>query len=316
MGISSARYHAHLGEWLGKFSNYKRKWPKHLFHHANIEAAINILKSGNLLSRDDALAGAVLRQDIAPADIVQTRDAAHQFARLYFRPRTPTQYHIEGIRKPADYFMGRHGGLLVMLAFSSERVLTMEGTRFSTCNMQSHLSQVLDGDGGFDQLDFDGIFHDEAYPSDDQKKKRCAEVLAQSPLDVASTLKAIIVRTDADVATVKHLLVREGLPHFVPKVKKSQGTGVFFHKYTAVQYVDSAPGRISFKLLGTMSTGDIHTQMSVFDDANARSYLMVDQHLRAHQGYFTEHMLPTGSYRVVFHLEGCFAHESVVNLSS
>ncbi|WP_209598557.1 DarT ssDNA thymidine ADP-ribosyltransferase family protein [Ruegeria sp. HKCCSP351] len=315
MGISSARYHAHLEEWLGRFSNYKKKWPKHLFHHANIGAAIDILKSGQLLSRDDAIAGEVLRQDIAPADIVQNRDVAHQFARLYFRPRTPTQFHIEGIRKPADYYMGRHGGLLVMLAFSSEKILTMEGTRFSTCNMQSPLSQVFDGDDGFEQLDFEGIFHDEANPSDDQKKKRCAEVLAQSPLDVATALSAIIVRTDADVATMKFLLTREGLHHFVPKIRKSQGTGVFFHKHTAVQYVDSAPGRINFKLMESRSSGDIHTQMSIFDDANACFYQMVDANLKAHQGYYTEHNLPAGNYRVVFHLENCFAHESQVNLT-
>jgi hypothetical protein len=61
--------------------------------------------------------------DIAGAVVIQNRDRAHQFARLYFRPRTPTQFHIEGIRKSGDYYMGyTHAPTLVMLIFDSFNV--------------------------------------------------------------------------------------------------------------------------------------------------------------------------------------------------
>lgn len=316
MGICAARHRAHVAEWQGKFTNYKKKWPQYLFHHANVESAIGILKSGVLLSRNDALENGVLNCDIAPEEIIQNRDEAHAFSRLYFRPRTPTQFHIEGIRKPANYYMGRHAGFLVMLAFNGESVLTMPGTRFSTCNMQSPHSRVLDGDAGFDELDFSGIYHDEAYPTDDEKRKRCAEVLAQSPLDVRTTLSAIVVRTDADAATLKYLLVREGLAHLVPRVKKSQGTGVFFHDYTAVLFVDSAPSRVNFKLRGTRSPGDIHTEITVTNTMTMASTLLVSQDLSPYKNYFTTHNLPEGKYRILFKLEGCYAHESILALHS
>ncbi|QFT95954.1 hypothetical protein FIU85_01430 [Roseovarius sp. THAF8] len=314
MGISVERHEAHVAEWLGKFSNYKKKWPEHLFHHANVEAAIDILKQGQLLSRNDAVAAGVLGIDIAPEEIIQNREDAHDYARLYFRPRTPTQYHIEGIRKEADYYMGRHAGFLVVLAFDGETVLKMQSTQFSTCNMQSPASQILDGDCGFDQLDFQGIYHDEAYPSDDERRKRCAEVLANSPLDIPSTLKAILVRTDADAATVKHLLIKNGLPELVSKITKPQSTGIFFDNYTAVQFVDAAPGRIKFKLRGTRSVGDIETELEVRDEVTGRTVLSANEALKPFQDYYIDADLPPGDYRVSFTLESCFAYEAVMSL--
>ncbi|MCL6283631.1 DUF4433 domain-containing protein [Ruegeria sp. 2012CJ41-6] len=315
MGISAARHQAHVVEWLGKFSNYKRKWLKHLFHHANIDAAIDILKSGELLSRKDAVARNALRIDIAPDDIIQHRNDAHEYVRLYFRPKTPTQYHIEGIRKEADFYRGKHAGFLVMLAFNRESVLTLGDTRFSNRNMQSHLSEILDGDTGFEKLDFRGIYHDEAYPSDEEKSQRCAEVLASSPLNLASTLRAIVVRTDADVATIKYRLMQEGLEKFIPLVRRSQDNAVFLHEYAAVQFVDAAPGRIKFKLRETRYPGDIQTSITVIDDFSGHSVELVSQALRPNQDYFTKHNLPEGDYRIMIELEGCYAHESVLKLT-
>lgn len=314
MGISSGCHKAHVDEWCAKFSNYKQKWPSHLFRHEPLENAIAVLKAGVLTSRQDAVENNTLQNDIAPDNIIQNRDDAYSKVRLYFRPRTPTQYHIEGIRKPADFYMGKHAGFLVMLVFNSETVLTMESTQFSCGNMQSPYSNVYDGDDGFSNLDFTGTYHDEAYPNDDQKRQRCAEVLAKSPLHIADTLSAIVVRTDADVNTMKYLLNREGLSHFVPLVKKSEGTGVFFQRFTAIQYVDTAPGRISYKLKGTESAGDIQVALTVYDDANNMHYKLYSGELRPYQAYFTPHNLPAGDYRLVFSLEGCFGYESLATL--
>ncbi|WP_449046018.1 DarT ssDNA thymidine ADP-ribosyltransferase family protein [Paracoccus versutus] len=314
MGISAARHRRHVAEWTARFSNYKQKWPKHLFRHEPVESALSILRTGVLMSRSAACALGPLANDIAPADIIQNRDDAHSCVRLYFRPRTPTQFHIEGIRKSADFYKGKHAGFLVMLAFDAEAVLTLPGTKFSTGNMQSPYSSVLDGDVGFDSLDFSGIYHDEAYPSADEKRKRCAEVLVGNPLEIASNLSAIIVRTDADMATMKYLLTREGLGHYIPLIKKSDGTGVFFHNFTAVQYVDSAPGRISFQLRWTKDGADIQTELNVSDSAG-RAINLFTGPLKPLTAYYTHHGLVAANYRVNFKLEGFFAHESVLALT-
>lgn len=309
MGISKSRHRAHVEEWVKKFTNYKTKWPHYLFRHEPVENAIAILKAGVVMSRKDAGKTSNLLNDIAPTEIIQNRDDAYSNVRLYFRPRTPTQYHIEGIRKRSDYYMGKHGGLLVMLVFKSEAVLSMNSTRFSCGNMQSSNSEVLDRDDGFDQLDFSGIYHDEAYPTPDQIRKRCAEVLVKSPLPIADTLSAIVVRTDADQATLKYLLLREGLNHLAPLVAKSEGTNVFFQRFTALQYVDTAPGQIRFMLKGTESAGDIQTSLTVFN-ANNQSHNLFASQLKPNTAYFIEHNFPAGYFRLAFNLENCFAHES------
>lgn len=315
MGISAARHHTHVEEWTGKFHNYKKKWPSYLFRHEPVESALAVLRSGVLMSRNAACAQGPLLNDIAPTNIIQNRDAAHACVRLYFRPRTPTQYHIEGIRKPEDFYMGKHGGFLVMFAFRAEAVLTLEGTRFSNGNMQSPYSDVLEGDDGFDLLDFSGIYHDEAYPSDDEKRKRCAEVLAENPLQIAPNLAAIIVRTDADVSTIKYLLTRDGLSHFIPYVRKSGGPGVFFNNFTAVQYVDSAPGRINFQLQWTKNGADILTEIEALDPMD-NVYPIFSGYLKPLKKYYAAHNLQNGDYLLRFKLEGCYAHEAIHGLST
>lgn len=315
MGISDERFRTHTNTWLGKFTNYKRKWPKHLFRHEPITNALTILKAGVLKSRDGAAADGILQNDIAPENIIQARDDAHNCVRLYFRPRTPTQFHIEGIRKPVDYYMERHAGLLVMLVLDGHAVLTMPNTRFSCGNMQSYHSGVYENDEGFDNLDFAGIYHDEAYPTQEEIRKRCAEVLAESPLSLADSLKAILVRTDADASTLKCLLQREGIGHLVPLVKTSKSTGVFFQRYTAVEYVDISPGRVNFRLKPTYSVGDINTEMAIFDSDGRRRFQLNRVELKPSQNYYSEHNLPPGTYRIVMQLEDCYAHESLVELT-
>jgi hypothetical protein len=139
---------------LVPFYPHRTKWPSRLFHHTPVENAAEVLRRGALLSRN-ASAGA--RQlDVADADVIARRDAAHDSARLYFRPRTPTQYSIEGVRKRSEYFRGadKHAPTLVMFIFDARKVLALPGVRFSDGNMQS--SGTLDGDSEafFSSIDF------------------------------------------------------------------------------------------------------------------------------------------------------------------
>lgn len=314
MGISTERYRAHILEFEAKFPNYRKAWPKHLYRHEPIQNVIEILRRGVLLSRHDATQNGVVQNDIAPLDIIGHREAAHNHARLYFRPLNPTQFHIEGIRKSADYYHGKHAGFLVMLLLNSERVLTDRTTQFSCGNMQSGNSTIQDGDDGFDKLDFDSIYHDSAYPSADTIRKRCAEVLPKSPFSLAETLEYIVVRTDADVNTLRYLLDRNNLKGFIPKVRKTTGGGIFFNRYTALDYVDTAPGRIVFKLRFSSSSGPISTQIELFELGGQKRVFYLDKELVGAKPFYSNHALVPGKYIIRVHLEKCFAHESVIEI--
>jgi hypothetical protein len=123
MGLIAADIERHIGHWeeaLAKTQrNYRDKWPSRLFHHAALENAISVLTSGQLLSRNDAQAHGFT--DVAAQAVVNTNHHAHGFSRLYFRPRTPTQFHIEGIRRPDEcYEPTAHAPMLYVPILSSE----------------------------------------------------------------------------------------------------------------------------------------------------------------------------------------------------
>lgn len=100
MGLSANFIQAHVAKWeaslAATYRSYRTKWPSRLFHHAPVQNAAAILRRGELLSRIDS--EGIRPFDIAGQNVIALRDRAHSFARLYFRPRTPTQYYIEGIK--------------------------------------------------------------------------------------------------------------------------------------------------------------------------------------------------------------------------
>ena len=75
-------------DWLGQARQW---WPDYLFHCTDVRNVANILRSGEMLSRTQALTLQQLRVDIASEEIIaQTEEAWKDYVRLYFRPRTPT----------------------------------------------------------------------------------------------------------------------------------------------------------------------------------------------------------------------------------
>jgi hypothetical protein len=67
--------------------------PARLFHHALIENAVSILKSGCLLSRSGSNNIRVL--DIADQEIVSGRDRAHDFADFIFDRVHPPNFTLK-----------------------------------------------------------------------------------------------------------------------------------------------------------------------------------------------------------------------------
>lgn len=142
MGLSEQTITSHINTWKLRYKNsFREQWPAHLFRHEPLENAVTIIKTGALLSRNDATG--LIVNDIAPENIINARDVAHSSARLYFRPQSPTQFRIEGIRKPHEYIEGKHAPVLILFVFDAKTILTQDGVRFSNGNMQAGRSDVL-----------------------------------------------------------------------------------------------------------------------------------------------------------------------------
>ena len=90
--------------WLGE---QRRPWPDFLFHFTAIENVVSILKHG-LLSRAEARRQGIDFASSASSKIIGQTDATlTDYVRLYFRPRTPTTYRMEGFKPLGQLFSRR-----------------------------------------------------------------------------------------------------------------------------------------------------------------------------------------------------------------
>jgi hypothetical protein len=74
-----------------------------IYHFTHFYNAIDVIRSRKILSRDRAKELGLLKYDSA-GSVVFRSSKAHQFARFYFRPCTPTQYYNEALG--ADSHLG------------------------------------------------------------------------------------------------------------------------------------------------------------------------------------------------------------------
>lgn len=314
MGVSGECWEEHQQIWSRKLVNYRKIWPSRLFRHEPIENAIKIISSGKLLSRSHA--ENVIQNDIAPAEIIQCNDQAHNYVRLYFRPRNPTQFHIEGIRKVDEYYQGKHAGLLTMFVFSAGGILTDGSTKFSDGNMQSFDSAILDGDEAFAELDFEKIYHDSAHSGDHSiTRARCAEVLAPSPLVLSDHLEYILVRSDAERNTLVHKLRMAGSEQYAPKVRVAVRTGIYFSHFTCVDYVDTNGDEIIFQIRPRRNGGLVHSKLELYDGAGVLVLGGREREIDPTTKWRWRPQVAGGNYVFRILLEGVPAFEGPVKLS-
>lgn len=90
--ISANKYAAQFSciSFLGRFNR-----PPRIYHFTHLYNAVEIIKNRKILSRNKATGGFTS----SAGGVVARRHTAHQFARFYFRPQTPTQFYNECLGK-------------------------------------------------------------------------------------------------------------------------------------------------------------------------------------------------------------------------
>jgi len=272
MPISLVAAQDHIERWQKKLAQsrapYRQFWPKFLFRHEDIGNAASVLKSGVLLSR--ASAGEAGFENIAAEDIVNANIRAHDFARLYFRPRTPTQFHIEGIRRVAEYYHGVHAPVLAMFVFSADRVLVRPGTQFSDGNMQSPQTSLGDNGNFFSGIDFESVYH--SFPLTDENKAavvraRCAEVLVDSPLPLDGHLCAVLCRSSAERNYLLHLLGPEVAAKFARRIYVHAEPGIFEKRWAYVDTVDALADGFAFTFHARSDGSPCDFKVKIYSEA-------------------------------------------------
>lgn len=320
MALSPETCDKHSAFWEKLFARssypYRRNWPARLFRHEPLESALAVINSGLLKSRNGA-AGHIAH-DVAPDDIIGANELAHDYVRLYFRPRTPTQWNIEGIREPSDFYHGKHAPVLFMFLFNAKKILTTPGVMFSDGNMQSGASQTSDNDANFAALDFASIYHEGPIPADQRdhvRRSRCAEVLCANPLVLNGNLEAVICRSDAE----RRLLLNELGPNFDngDRVRVFKEPGIFNADFAFVESADLTEEGLLVRFHPpNRGAREGRVQVTITSASSNRLMKRWDQSLDLGKRWQFKADLEDGSYRIEILLRDCLAFRAVATLDS
>jgi hypothetical protein len=190
--------------WLGI---QRREWPRYVYHYSDIRNIVEILKCGQLLCRRRVVDDNRLKVDIADKEIIQD-SRTHDYARFYFRPRTPTQFDQEGIRPPAIQVHGAHCPVPVFLLFDSRSMLTRDECLFTRGNLKTRGHEPGRSARFLSSIDFHSVYHDGPFSPEERNRvifSRNAEVLFPDSVDLEE-LKWIVCRSGAEKQTLLHLL--------------------------------------------------------------------------------------------------------------
>jgi len=237
-------------EWL---SESQKKWPYFLFHFSELHNVIEILKGGNLLSREMRKHSGVTAIDIAsPEVIAHTSQEWKNYVRLYFRPRTPTQYRNEGIRAQNEIELVAHCPIPVLLLFDAVKILELESTCVSNGNLAAKEVDVRDTVDFYLSLPFEAIYHDKSLYglTDSEKNKikfhRHAEVLIPKSLGLEH-LKYIVCRSNAEFESLCNLLPGDIRQKWINKIRIDKKSSFFFRKWQFVQEASLSSEKIILK---------------------------------------------------------------------
>lgn len=221
-------------------------WTKYAFHFTDIRNAANILakraiRCRNSLKDNEFVDGA------SPRVIAQTDSDVTQYVRLYFRPRTPTQYRSEGIRPTDRLWNGSHCPVPVFFLFDLFELLVRDDCLFSDGNLAKlGFHGLCSTAEELKRFDFKKIYHGTWISSEEREdivSHRNAELVIPGHLDL-SALKLIYCRSAAEKETLLYLLPTEIRKRWANKIAVASTATLFYRKWafieTAILASDSA----------------------------------------------------------------------------
>jgi len=207
----------------------------------------------------------------SPEIISQTKPEHLKYVRLYFRPRTPTEYCREGIRPIGQRELGSHCPIPVYFVFDTLQVLLKDETEFSNGNLAK--SRVVYGASHqfFLSIPFDLVFHHGAIlPGEDKEEiifHRNAEVLVPDSMPLNSALRAIVCRSAAERQMLIHLLGSKMHKDWIQFIKLDERGPLFERKWTFVEDVVVVDDWIRFRFNpNTQTPGPFNVAFTYLED--------------------------------------------------
>ncbi|MGA9517791.1 MAG: DarT ssDNA thymidine ADP-ribosyltransferase family protein [Trichococcus sp.] len=235
---------------VGLNRDKKKVWTSFCFHFTNLNNAVSILQSGMLVSRNKALESGIMENENASTDVInQTDEEWKQYVRLYFRPRTPTQYNNEGFRSKSNLgALQAHCPFPVFFLFDLEGTLQKPNCYFTKNSLaKSGMHELLQTPQQFSELPFSKIYHEgpfESHERDEIVACRHAEIVALDELKLDETLKFIIVRSQSEKNTLLSLLGPTETEKYADKIKVDNKQIMFFSLWTYVSKAELSNDKV------------------------------------------------------------------------
>lgn len=289
-------------------------WPRFVFHHTDVRNAARALSEGHLVSRRMVESRKALAVDSASPEVMGNTAAwVKDYVRLYFRPRTPTQYRWEGIRSRAELYHGAaHCPVPVFFLFDSGEVLTRAECRFSNGNLGANNVQVGDSVDFLQSLDFQKIYsvgpHDRADKS--IPFSRNAEVIVKNQLPLHA-LEKIVTRTPAERQTLLSLLDPPTRRRWEEKIAIDGRSDMFERKWTFIERADLSEESATLNFSpDTLTPGPFKLHVEVQDLGSRDTYVYDEAAFHSASEWTIEIPEAVWSYRLSVTLDGHLAYLS------
>ena len=259
-------------DWLGPARSW---WPDFLFHFTDIRNAVSILQKGELLSRKEAIISNVMLTDNASPEIIdQTDEQSRDYVRLYFRPKTPTQFNNEGFRPINQRSLGSHCPVPIYFLFDSKSVLCRQGTLFSDGNLAAG-AELFSDTKHLKEIPFEKVYHDSPVSEPEKasiKFHRHAEVVVPKRLDL-SFLKFIWCRSEAEYTTLLYLLPANLKRRWVKQIGAGARMNLFFGRWTYVEEAQLTKKEITLRFnRNTITPGPFEAWVIQYDVYDGDKY--------------------------------------------
>ena len=271
----------HIQIWSNRLGNLNW-WPRYVYHFTDVHNAARIIQSRCLYSRTEVNRQGLMAVDNAsPTVILQTQAEHLDYVRLYFRPRTPTQYRNEGIRPINQRELdGAHCPMPVYFCFDASTVLALDETEFSNGNIGSPRAAHSRERDFFFSIPFHLVFHDGRFSPEDRDEiifHRNAEVLAPNKLVLESALKFIACRSMPERQTLLHLLPIGLASRWASRIRLGE-PGLFYRRWTYVEEVVTVEDRVIFRLNpNTLTPGPFQVRFSYQEEGTEVVRAWTDQ---------------------------------------
>lgn len=170
--------------FIDKIEQQWSEWKGSIYHFSHIDNAVEIIKNRKIQSRNKAK----IKGDAA-GNVVHRRDDAHNYARFYFRPQTPTQFYNEFLGKNTTDGYETHGNWIswyekarglgfpkcpipIFFKFSLKEVLFKYEKKccVSNGNMQADSTQFSSIEKMLDKFNFDYLYSNMSYDKEHNRK--------------------------------------------------------------------------------------------------------------------------------------------------